>query len=61
MNDKELKEVLDKLGLKKENFPKILSTDPQAVAISATPGQVLKVKRNDNGHEHDYYRLVVEG
>lgn len=60
MSDAETKSLLEKMGLRKENLPKILEDDPQALKLGAKLGQVLRIKRNDYGNEHSYYRLVVE-
>ena len=60
LSEKEIAVVLDKMGLKKENLPKIFSSDPQAKRLSAKAGQVIIVSRVDNGNEFEYYRLVVE-
>ncbi len=61
LSDKEVKEVCAKLNLRVENLPKMLSTDPQAIRLSAKPGNVVMIKRDDQGNEYTYYRLVVEG
>jgi DNA-directed RNA polymerase subunit H (RpoH/RPB5) len=55
------KKVLERLNLKTENLPKLLSSDPQAVYINAKPGDVVEIKRNDGGKEYLYYRFVIEG
>lgn len=60
LSEKEANSVLEKLGAKKENLPKIFVEDQQAKRLNAKPGQVLRVYRKDNGMEYEYYRLVVE-
>ncbi len=60
LSEKETGSVLSKLGLKKENLPKVFADDPQIVKIGAKPGQVLRIHRQDNGHEYEYFRFVVE-
>ncbi len=60
LSEKEIGGILEKMGLKKENLPKIFSSDPQAKRLGAKGGQVIRVSRIDNGNEFEYYRLVVE-
>jgi DNA-directed RNA polymerase subunit H len=60
LSEKEAASVLEKLGLKRENLPKIFADDPQTVKLGAKPGQIIKIYRKDNGHEYEYYRLVIE-
>lgn len=60
LSEKEANTVLEKLGLKRENLPKILSEDPQSKKLGAKPGQIVRIYRKDNGHEYEYYRFVVE-
>ncbi|MEM0200817.1 MAG: DNA-directed RNA polymerase subunit H [Candidatus Micrarchaeaceae archaeon] len=55
------KKMLENLGLKPENLPKLSSSNTQAVYIKAKPGDIVEVKRNDYGKEYLYYRFVVEG
>jgi DNA-directed RNA polymerase subunit H (RpoH/RPB5) len=61
LSPEQAKKILEKLDLKAENLPKLLSSDPQAVYINAKPGDIVEVKRNDYGKEYLYYRFVVEG
>lgn len=60
LSEKEANTVLEKLNLKRENLPKLFTEDPQAKRLNAKPGQIVRIYRNDNGHENEYYRLVVE-
>ena len=52
--------LMKKLGLTASNLPKIFSTDPQAVALGAKPGDIVEIDRNDFGKKYRYYRQVVE-
>lgn len=61
MSDKETKELTERMRIGTGNLPKILDTDPQAVALEAKPGQVIKIHRKDGKNEYDYYRIVVQG
>lgn len=60
LSDKEANAMLEKLGLKRENLPKIFTEDPQAKRLGAKPGQIIKIYRTDNGHDYEYYRFVIE-
>lgn len=60
MKKPELEGMLKKYGLKAENLPKILDTDPAAKAIGAKRGQVLKITRKSlTAGESVYYRAVI--
>ncbi len=61
LSAEQAKKILEKLSLKAENLPKLLSSDPQAIYIKAQPGDIVEVKRNDYGKEYLYYRFVIEG
>ena len=41
MSPKAVDELLDRLGIKVSNLPKILKSDPQAVKLQANVGDVL--------------------
>lgn len=61
LSDKEAKKVLDELGIKPEQLPKMLESDPEATKLGAKSGQIIKIYRNDYGKEYTYYRLVRKG
>ena len=61
MTDKEAKELLEELGLKPENLPKILESDPQVKILNGKAGQIVKIDRTENGVKVPYYRIIVEG
>ncbi|MDD3042372.1 MAG: DNA-directed RNA polymerase subunit H [Methanosarcinaceae archaeon] len=61
MHEAELKSVLSKYSIEKEQFPKIRVEDPVIKEIGATIGDVVKIKRKSHtAGEADYYRLVIE-
>ena len=47
------------MSLKKENLPKVSFEDPHIVKIGGKPNQVVKIYRKDNGHEYEYFRLII--
>lgn len=60
LSPSEASALLKRLGLAANNLPKMLNTDPQAVALGAKPGDILEMDRNDFGKKYKYYRQVVE-
>lgn len=61
MSEKEVSELLKKLGVYVENLPRIFDSDPQAKKLGAKAGQVVRIYRKDGRNEYEYYRRVVEG
>ena len=59
LSESETSEMLEKMSLKKENLPKVSFEDPQIVKIGGKPNQVVKIYRKDNGHEYEYFRLII--
>ena len=60
LEEKEVKLVLKKYGITKEELPKIKEDDPIAKTIGAAEGQVLKItRRSPTIGESIYYRLVI--
>ncbi|MFY1110105.1 MAG: DNA-directed RNA polymerase subunit H [Methanosarcinaceae archaeon] len=61
MSEGELKSVLSKYSIEKEQLPKIKVHDPVIKEIGATVGEVVKIaKKSHTAGEADYYRLVIE-
>ncbi len=57
----ELKSVLSKFLIDKEQLPKIKVQDPVSKEIGAVVGDVVKITRkSQTAGEADYYRLVIE-
>jgi DNA-directed RNA polymerase subunit H len=62
LTPKEKNEVLDTLGIEKEQLPLVKETDPVAKDASAKPGDVLRIVRKSQTAGHTvYYRLVAKG
>jgi len=63
LSGKEKKDVIKKFGIKRLNqFPKISKSDPVVRMIDAKIGDLIKIiRKNDNGKESIYYRVVIEG
>jgi len=61
LSEKEEKELLEKLGVTKEQLPKIKKDDPAVKALGAKPGQIIKITRKSHtAGVSIYYRVVVE-
>lgn len=52
--------LLSKFGVKEQQLPKMLSSDPAAIALKAVPGDVIRIERNDGTGKYIAYRIVVE-
>ncbi len=61
LSESEAKKVASKFNVRPEDFPKMLSSDPQAMKLGAEPGMLIEIKRNDDGNKYMYYRYVVKG
>ncbi len=59
LDEKEKKELLDKLGKSENELPKILKSDPVVLALGAKEGEIIEFKRNDFGIRYKYYRVVI--
>jgi DNA-directed RNA polymerase subunit H len=61
MPEGELKSVLSKYSVEKEQLPKIKVQDPVSKEIGAVIGDVVKITRkSQTAGEAEYYRLVIE-
>ncbi|MEA3558171.1 MAG: DNA-directed RNA polymerase subunit H [Candidatus Thermoplasmatota archaeon] len=61
ISEEEVKELLDRYGIKLSQLPKILMMDPCSKALNAKPGDVLKVERQSpTAGSSNYYRIVIE-
>jgi len=60
MSEEEAKELLDALGINREDLPKIKAEDPIAKEIGAKKGDIVKITREDEfTGKSVVYRLVV--
>ena len=59
LDEKERKELLDKLGIKPEQLPKILKNDGVVKQIDAKEGDIIKITRISSvAGRIPYYRIV---
>lgn len=55
-------DVLERYKIRPEQLPRLLVTDPAAMAIGARPGELIKITRDSQvAGETVAYRLCVEG
>lgn len=59
LEEKEKTTLLEKLGKSDNELPKILKSDPVAIALGAKEGDVIEFKRDDFGIRYKYYRIVI--
>jgi len=61
LEEKEKKELLEKLKITAINLPKILSNDPVVKTIGAKEGDILKIiRKSPTAGTSIYYRVVVK-
>jgi DNA-directed RNA polymerase subunit H len=61
MSEGELKSVLNKYSIEKEQLPKLKVQDPVCKEIGASIGDVIKITRkSQTAGEAEYYRLVID-
>jgi DNA-directed RNA polymerase subunit H len=61
VSEGELKPVLSKFSVEKEQLPKLKVQDPVCKEIGAAVGDVVRITRkSQTAGEADYYRLVIE-
>lgn len=59
--DDEVKDLLQRYGIVKEQLPKIRSSDPAVRVINGQPGQVVRItRRSPTAGTATAFRLVVE-
>ncbi len=60
LDDNEKKELLEKLKIKPNQLPKILTNDPVVKELEAEEGDILKILRKSPvAGSTTYYRIVV--
>lgn len=61
LGEAEKTKLLHKYGIDDTQLPKMLSSDPEAVALKAKPGDIVKIERDDGTGKYASYRAVKEG
>ena len=60
LSESDKTKLLAKHSVNDKQLPRMLSTDPEAVALKAAPGDVVKIERDDGTGKYLTYRVVVE-
>ncbi len=61
ISEEEKQELFKKYNITPEQLPKILDTDPVAIAIGAKPEQVIKIiRKSHTAKEAIAYRFVIK-
>ncbi|MEW6721649.1 MAG: DNA-directed RNA polymerase subunit RpoH/Rpb5 C-terminal domain-containing protein [Candidatus Micrarchaeota archaeon] len=60
LGESEKSKVLSKFGVNLKQLPRMTSKDPAALALKATPGDLVKVERDDGTGKYTTYRVVIE-
>ncbi|MCL4383091.1 MAG: hypothetical protein M1168_00865 [Candidatus Marsarchaeota archaeon] len=62
LSESDAAKITKKYNVPLEKFPRILKTDKMIEDIkdSVKPGQLIEIKRNDNGKKYLYYRYVID-
>jgi DNA-directed RNA polymerase subunit H len=61
LSEKEQNEFIKKYNIQPDQLPKIMNTDPAAIAIGAKPGQIVKIIRQSQTAKYaTVYRFVIE-
>ena len=59
LGDSEKSKLLSKFGISMDMLPKISIKDPEATALKAAPGDVIRIERNDGTVKYTAYRVVT--
>ena len=62
VGEEERRALLEKYGIRPDQLPYILASDPASKEIGAQPGDIIKItRRSPTAGVSIYYRYVVEG
>jgi len=59
LKEDEMKKVLEKYDVTKDQLPKIRSDDPAIQHLEVKKGDVIRIMRKEDHIENTYYRIVV--
>ncbi len=59
LSGSEKTKILAKHNVTENQIPKMSATDPQALALKAVPGDVIKFERDDGTGKYPAFRIVV--
>lgn len=59
LSEAEKNKLLSKYGVDDKQLPRMRSSDPEAMALKAAPGDIVKIGRDDGTGKYTTYRVVV--
>jgi DNA-directed RNA polymerase I, II, and III subunit RPABC1 len=59
LSEAEKTKLLSKYGVNEKQLPRMNPTDPEAVALKAAPGDIVKIERDDGTGRYTTYRMVA--
>ncbi len=60
LSDSERSKLLSKYGITEDQLPRMLSKDPAVAALKASPGNIIRIERDDGTGKYVTFRVVVE-
>ncbi len=60
LSDGEKAKLFSKFGIDEQKLPRMPSRSPEAVALKAVPGNIIRIERDDGTGKYTTYRVVVE-
>jgi DNA-directed RNA polymerase subunit H (RpoH/RPB5) len=60
LSESEKTKLLAKFDVNGRQLPRMYAKDPEAAALKAGPGDIIRVERNDGTGKYTTYRVVVE-
>lgn len=60
LSDADKGKLFAKFGINEQQLPRMSQGDPEAVALKAVPGNVIRIERDDGTGKYTTYRVVVE-
>ena len=62
LSDEETNTILEKLNISKDQFPKILKSDPAIKNLNSEVNDIIEIERDSvTAGKKKYYRVVVNG
>lgn len=60
LGEAEKTKLLTKFGINADMLPKMSPKDPEAIALKAAPGDIVRIERDDGTVKYTAYRAVKE-
>lgn len=59
LSESEKKKILEKFEITEDQLPQLVSSDPAVVALKATTGDIVRIKREDPTGKYLAYKIIV--